>query len=277
MNQRAKEQLRNTVTVSTSKYGDGDYVTPPEGRHDMALIKIKNCVMNTQWGDKEGYRFIFRLRQTPEAFVSIEETAKCNRNAGLYRLGKSLSDGAIPDSCAESPEDLFNFMQRFLDHWFTGVITYKHWAAKDGTDVIFARIEQRNIQPSPNDKQWGNAAVFFDKVSKEKEDKGALPGSQTGFEDPGDPTPEEKSKEEKGQFVDNWGLFMYEVAFSKDKAVQEKQSAFLSLHHGVYNNDTGWWHFPKEVKDLEKRFKGFYETKTTPVAEVTFDDDNIPW
>ncbi len=288
MAERTQEKLVNTIHIPSSDE-NYEYGTCPEGTRCLGLVKIKNCKLDTKWGVKDAFRFVFRDRDTGE-FASLEMPASGGTRSGFFKLLKRMSDGKLTDEAAFDAETLYSFATTRIGHWFMGLVEHKLWDAPDGEKITFVRVDKGSVCAHPEDKTLGNVKAYFEKQSGAEKRSGS---SETGFES----KPDVSTSKPKGKFVPAkkleelvkvepliLGRYVYQFIFSKDKAAQAKQTAFIEENKGVFNDENNFYHFPKKLDEsLDKYFQGEYEPEEPagePVKEqgkFSFEEDDLPW
>lgn len=278
---RPEEPLRNTVKIAEG----ADFDECPEGPQALGLVKIKNFEKDGHWGRKVGYRFIFRPKNTPAARVMIEVTNSWGSRSGLFKLVKKLSGGKLKEDELKSEEEIFNYFQRFLGHWFYATVEKQSWEAKDGTEVIFTRITDNAVTPHPEDEAWGNCDRYF---------KDGKKGTKHVASVEPEYTPKATSaKGDKGEpplMQQGWGIHMYKISLAKDQELQKKQVDYLLENGGRYNESTDNWHFKEKIEDLKAKYAGEWapkkkapsfddteESEKKSSKETSFEDDEIPF
>lgn len=270
--------LQNTIQVLSGDGGDREYIECPEGQQTLGLVRIKNCIIDQGYGPKEGFRFVFRAKDMPEAFVCIETSDAVGRNSHLYKLLNGMSGGKAPQPGAEGVDaaTYFNFMQRLVDGWFIGNIEHQKWTPPDGSrEVTFVRVANRYLMPHPARAEWKKASDYFKDYDESKKVKKALAeNSPNDFDNPKKTEPL------------NYGMIMYNIQLSDNPKAREAQLKFIKDKGGKLHPVTGNYHFDDQIPELLKRFAGKWEPKTDDLPpEVSFDSDEpatstpdeLPW
>lgn len=280
-NQRPPEApLRNTCKVIEGGDDDRDFIPCPAGQQSLGLLKIKNTVIDKGFGIKDGFRFVLRSKEHPEAFVCVETSAAIGHNSHLYKLVFGMSGGQLSSEIAHDHDHFFNYMQQFKDRWFLATVTQREWTSPEGKVIIFTDVANKSLMPHPDGLKWGPASGYFKKLidtggkTSVSSAQQSLPAASepSGFED----YPDNKAKPIQ---VDRpLGRFVYKPILSADKAKRDGQLVFIESKKGQHNEfNPGNYHFPEKVKELEKYFIG--EVEPEPVTDVddVMDGDNLAW
>lgn len=264
---------------------DRDFATMSEGPHALGLVRVKNCELKSDWGTTPGYRLVLRSRSEPEAYATIDVTAKCGERCGMSKLSAKMLGKKLNEEELSDPDVATKLLLSFVGKWFLGTIEWNRWMPEKGRDgnepeeVIFVRVQGKDLMPHPQAKEWGDCNEWF-KLGKS--DKKSLPSEQTTFEDMPDATPQKtqaKKKTEAPKKTESvakpkFGPHMYDLKLAKDKTVHGKQISFIKDFGGAFNDSTGFWHFPEKLSAAyEPNYKGTWPSKK---EEVSFDDDELP-
>lgn len=268
--------LQNTIQVVSGEGGDREYVNCPEGQQVLGLVRIKNCIIDQGYGPKEGFRFVFRAKDMPEAFVCIETSDAVGKNSHLYKLINGMSGGNCPQPGSDGVDSAtyFNFMQRLVDGWYLGAVEHQKWNPPNGgAEITFVRVANRYLMPHPDRQQLGKASEYFKAYDESKKVKKALSeNSSNDFANP-----------KTAKNVD-YGEIMYNIAFHENPKQREAQIKFIEAKGGKLHPLTGNYHFKDVIPELQKRFAGKWEPKKDDLPpEVSFDadpastQDELPW
>ena len=265
-NNKTSYELKNTIKVSD--YDGGEFVATSPGRQLLGLVKIKNVELDTEWGKKDAYRFVFKAKANG-GIVTTDCTAACAKRSNLYKLVSQMAGGAMPKGLEKDANALFSHMEQFVGGWFDAVIEHNEWSPKDNPEKVLMFTKLATIMPADptTSKSLGLASEYFKKETAKQDVSGSKASVDTGFEDMAD------AGSEGDILPDGYGRFKYEIIFAKDKASQVKQTAFLESVGAKYNDNTKCYHTGVEVPALEKKFKGFHE----PIGIPEFDNDPLPF
>lgn len=259
---QTKEPLRNTVRVGS----DRDFDTCPAGQKALALVRIKNTKIKDDYGEREGFMWVFRDRESG-AFANIKTSSTFSARSNFGKLIVSMSGGKAKIEDFKTEDEIFNHAQRYLDHWFLGTVEHSEWKAPDGADVIFVNIQNKLVVPHPQDKDWGNASEYFKKGSAKKSvGTEPLGNIESGFES-----------------MPNMKTFGYALKLGAPGPGRAKQEKFIEDNGGHYREDTGFFHFPKEIEAIKQHFKGEFASAASsepsdPMAgPVSFEQADIPF
>jgi len=110
----------------------------------MGLISIKNCLIETKWGQKDGYRLSFVSAGDPNCLVFHTVTASLDERSSLVRTLRNMLDiGSAEMTNTEAFERLLSC----LDGWFEVRILHKRGMDREGKEKIWARVDSCDIRP----------------------------------------------------------------------------------------------------------------------------------
>lgn len=146
------------VVKNTFHKGNADfeYETPPKGKGVYGLVTIKNTVRLTQWGEKDSYRLVFRLKDNPNCFLTYEQTASLSERSNLGKALKRMT-GAFESFNELSPLQAYDLLMGSVNKWYEVNVRHVKWTSPQGEEVTFAKVEENEIfaakieGPSPED------------------------------------------------------------------------------------------------------------------------------
>ncbi len=171
-----QQPLRNTMRRVEDR--EFEFEPPPDGRHIFALVKVKNDTVKFKEKEKDGFAFVFRMRDNPSSFLTHKVSAAFSKRSSLFKTLRNMSDYTLRDDA--DPQDAFDLMQSFVGGWFYIVCEGRDWESPEGEVFRFVRVTDNQITPVPGSDTWPSPHEHFGSTPKKREvSRGAPYGEES--------------------------------------------------------------------------------------------------
>lgn len=177
------EPLKNILVES--KGSDLSYEIIPAGLQLCGLVKIKEATKKKfkEEGEDPAYRFVFRSKENPDAFITTTVRAFCGRRANLYKLVQIMSGGALKGDVDRT--QMFQIMSALIGKWFNCMVEHTQYQGN-----TWAQLMQYMATPAVEaNKEVGDCTVYFSQFDPEHSSTEKIPPSG----DLSDPDEEQQS------------------------------------------------------------------------------------
>jgi len=132
-----------------------EYESLPDGKHVMALTKIKldeqrkvkrvnGQIIKTDELEPV-YNFVFRSYENPSAFVNRKVKPSLDQRSNMFKLLRNMTDYAVTKET--STEQAYDMMCKLVGKWFEVRIVNNPYTYPDGKTTTFTNIVDGNVTP----------------------------------------------------------------------------------------------------------------------------------